>query len=210
MDKTIEIIENVKKSYKPNLIRIYLNCEKTTASYSEAIKISKNDLNVFKNLLNKNKLSEIKIFTENFSINEEKDSYKDKDGLIKYKTIGFTFNQSLRLDIDFDSDLLGLLLDLISKSNIGYTLSLSFDLKDKETYQEELYLEALKKAKNRAEISAETLGVKLKELVNVEHENLIQSSNRVMPLRAARNDDFSLNANDIVLMDRVKTVYSFE
>lgn len=210
MDKTIEIIENVKKSYKPNLIRIYLNCEKRTTSYSEAIKISKNDLNVFKNLLNKNKLSEIKIFTENFSINEEKDSYKDKEGLIKYKTIGFTFNQSLRLDIDFDSDLLGLLLDLISKSNIGYTLSLSFDLKDKETYQEELFLEALKKAKNRAEISAETLGVKLKELINVEHENSIQSSNRIMPLRSARNDDFSLNANDIVLMDRVKIVYSFE
>lgn len=210
MDKTIEIIENIKKTYKPDLIRIYLNCEKRTASYSEAIKISKNDLAVFKNLLNKNKLSEIEILTENFSIDEEKDSYKDKDGLIKYKTIGFVFNQSLRLDIDFKSDLLGLLLDLISKSNIGYTLSLSFDLKNKDAYQEKLFIEALKKAKNRAEIGTETLGVKLKELVNVEHENSIQTSNRVVTLRAARNDDFSLNANDIVLLDRVKIIYSLE
>lgn len=100
--------------------------------------------------------------------------------------LGYEVHQSLLLEFDFDQKLLLNLMGKIAASNTNATVEINFTLADREMAEAKMLAEAATNARAKAEVLANTSGVKLGELRSINYDGgatVFRSETNFQPLR---------------------------
>lgn len=181
-EKKIIVTGKGHASKKPDAIEINITLVTVNKNYGDSINISSDKVKTILKGITNLGVKETDLKTTNYSI---KTVYKSvKDNFNNYNQVfnGYSCNHSLSLEIDMDLKLLGNILGSISsiletdneKTNYNdfqdkTNLTIKFTLKDKEGIKNEAVENAIKVAKEKAKILADTADVKLGEIIDINY-----------------------------------------
>lgn len=97
--------------------------------------------------------------TENYSLSPV---YSDK-----YKLMSYEANNMLKVRVD-DLEKLGIVIDKLSEAGVDIVSHISFDLRDRSRYEQQLIGEALKESQRKADIVAAAGGRRLGRLLSAD------------------------------------------
>ena len=107
--------------------------------------------------------------TVNFSVDAEYTGYSDKNGNWKQRFVGYRFNQTLKIEFPLDNELLGRILYALAKSGVKSEFRIQYTVRDVEACRNELLGNAVRDAKEKANVLAEASGVKLGMVMTVDY-----------------------------------------
>ena len=164
---TVKGTGNVK--VKPDLIVITMSLESIHLDYNRTMKLAAEAVEGLLKAIQSLGFVKTDLKTTNFNISTHYESYRDNDNNYKSKFDGYLCEQGLKLEFDFDTEMLSKVLTTISKVNIEPRLNIQFSVKDKDAVSEELLVSATENAKHKAEILAKASGVILGDLISIEY-----------------------------------------
>ena len=164
---TVKGTGNVK--VKPDLIVITMSLESIHLDYNRTMKLAAEAVEGLLKAIQSLGFVKTDLKTTNFNISTHYESYRDNDNNYKSKFDGYLCEQGLKLEFDFDTEMLSKVLTTISKANIEPRLNIQFSVKDKDAVSEELLVSATENAKRKAEILAKASGVILGDLISIEY-----------------------------------------
>ena len=153
------IVEGTGKlKISPDEIKINFNYKVKADTYDKVLEQGASTVSNFINLLNNLGFKKDEIKTQSFYINEEQvyDEIRRK-----YVKDGYSFNQNLRLNIDYNMDKIAQIMTEISKLPIPPTYSIQFGVKENEKVKQQIidlaYKDAYFYAQAIAQASDKTL-----------------------------------------------------
>ena len=164
---TVKGTGNVK--VKPDVIVITMSLESIHLDYNRTMKLAAEAVEGLLKAIQSLGFVKTDLKTTNFNISTHYESYRDNDNNYKSKFDGYLCEQGLKLEFDFDTEMLSKVLTTISKVNIEPRLNIQFSVKDKDAVSEELLVSATENAKRKAEILAKASGVILGDLISIEY-----------------------------------------
>lgn len=167
MNRLITIKGTGNISIKPDLTIITMNLESQKYDYEETMKLAAKSINILQDAIETAGFDRKDLKTTNFNIRTHYENYRDKDNNYKSKFDGYVCEQGLKLEFDFNTDLMSKVLTAIGKAPIEPNLNIQFSIKDKDAVNEELLIRATENAKRKAEILTKALGVTLGDLISI-------------------------------------------
>lgn len=193
MDKTITVKGIGSVSKKPDLIVVTLNLESEAPDYAETMKLAAGDVDALQKTLIDIDFDKDQLKTMNFNVTTRYESYQDENNAFKNRFLGYVCNQSLKLEFDYDTDLLARALDSLAKSPVNPQFSIAFSIKDKAALSEELLASATKNAAQCADMLARASNKRRGELLSIAY-----NWNELAPLSRT---EFSVDQNRAKLAD---------
>ena len=209
MQKTIKITGKGHIKVSPDIMRLNLEIQEVYKDYEETLKMSSEYTETLRNVIQTLGFKRKDLKTTAFNIDLVYENYQE-DGVYKEKIQGYKFSHKMKLEFEKDNRLLGKLLYAFAHSSVTPKLSLDYTISDPDCVKNELLKKAVEDAKKKAEIIAQTSGVKLWEIVNVDYSWEESSfSERTVSTYEIRccEGDYSLNIeNDDIDMEEAVTV----
>ena len=178
MDKLLKLTGCGETSKAPDIITISLNILGENKDYNDAMSECDKKVMSLKESLKSVGLEDSQIKTTDFrvkTINKYVEQFKQG----KYVFDKFSVSHSLSVKLPFDLKLLARSIDKIVESNVSPNFSIHFSVEDEKLLKERAIAEAVKDCKEKADILAESAGVKLKDIVSIDHS--FQQVNVYMP-----------------------------
>jgi hypothetical protein len=151
-----------KLSRTPNWVVINFIVVGEDINYQEAInKVNKRTV-ALRSVIVESGFKKEDLKTVNFTVNARY-SYKDGQNIF----VGYEARHDLKLEFDFNMDTLNKLLANLANSRSEALLSISFEVKEKEEFNNALIIAAIKDAFNKAKLISETSNVKLGRIINI-------------------------------------------
>jgi uncharacterized protein YggE len=169
MNRTITIKGTGKVSVKPDLIIITMCLESHDYEYEKTMKLAAESINILQNAIEKAGFNKDNLKTTDFNIRTHYESYRDKDNNYKSRFDGYICEHGLKLEFDFDTEVLSNLLTAIGKAMVEPNLNIQFSVKDKDAVNEELLIRATENAKSKAEILTKASNVTLGDLISIDY-----------------------------------------
>lgn len=151
-------------STDPDLIVLSFGVEGRDASYSGAIEDLNHQVEALRRDLETIGIERKLIKTEDFSVRPDYDYVKGEQVLRGYVAV-----HSLTLKLPLDQDLLNRALAEVANSTGKPTVSMSFDVSDKESLQQRLLQAAVTNARRNAETLAAATSVELGAIISIEY-----------------------------------------
>lgn len=161
---TVKGVGNV--SLKPDLIEISLHLRSLDMDYEKSASLEAAQLNNLQAALKSIGFKEEDIKTSYYNVSAE---YSDYNEAGERKFSGYACTQGLNIRFKLDTDLLNLTLKTISASLSEPDLSVAFTVKDKNAADEALLKSASDNAKRKAAILADSMGVRLGNILSVKY-----------------------------------------
>jgi uncharacterized protein YggE len=180
--RTIVVKGTGKISTPPDQIVVELNLEVASQQYDEAMELSTNQVEAIRQAIVRAGHEGKALTTGNFTVNTKYDSFHDNDGNWRQKFVGYECLHALRLEFDLDLSRLSATLEAITDCGAKPNLSILFSVKDKDLVTRELLKKAVQEATDKAETLAETSGVTLGDIHNIDYnwsEHHLYSDTRV-------------------------------
>lgn len=166
--KTITVTGKGLLKIHPDVTRVIIELTGIKRDYGEAILLSSKLTKDLQNLLQPLGFAPTEIKTLSFSIEPERESYKEND---EYKTrlAGYRFTHSVKIEFDSDNHRLSEILYALGHSSIHPEFSLAYTVKDPEAVKNRLLAKAVEDAKIKAGVLAKAAGIRIGELVHIDY-----------------------------------------
>ena len=212
MDRTMVITGKGKVSANPDLAIIRLPVENYNMRYSNAVK----ELNSIVNQLRK-ALVQLGIEKENIKTRDFKvDNVAEYDKVRKAKIIkGYNAQHDLVLEIPLHNKLINQIINKVSEIDETIAIQINFSVREKEEYLQRLLQNAFEEAKKKASIIAESSGISLKEIVNINYSFsdiyfISETSADYNSIRYDQDYSADLNPKDIDMSENVTITWRIE
>lgn len=209
---TVKGTGNVK--VKPDLIVITLSLESLHLDYSKTMKLAAEAVEELQKAIGSVGFDRTELKTTNFNISTHYESYRDRDNNYKSKFDGYLCEQGLKLEFDFDNEIMSKVLTSISKVKSEPRLNIQFSVKDKDAVNEALLVNATNNAKRKAEILAKASDVLLGDLLSIEYDwgelHLYSQTRYAMEdqmMKLSESSAPSIEPEDIEVSDTVSFVW---
>lgn len=167
MEKIIRVTGEGRGNVSPDTIEVRLGLTALDKSYSKSLE--EVDKKVLKIKAEMKKLDIEDVKTENFSIHPQKRRVYGKANDYKDVFLGFETSHNLRICFDFDCKLLGDVVSSLADSLSEPRFNISFTSKKMEEAKSDALKSAVEKAKSDAEALAAAAGVKLGDILSINH-----------------------------------------
>lgn len=179
--RTISVQGYGEVKVKPDVANINFNLSATNLEFNKAVDELNSKVNSLSKELRKVGVSKDDIHSSNYSINKEvKHNYKTGDKTF----IGFKVSHSISLQTSADTKSVNKVFDAIIKSLSDVELNLSFGIKNPEKSKDLMLINAIKDAKNKAEVMAEASELELGKIISINYStapvNYRGGNNRMM------------------------------
>ncbi|MBR5666534.1 MAG: SIMPL domain-containing protein [Lachnospiraceae bacterium] len=154
---------------KPDRIRLMLTMTDVKKDYDKAIREASEKSEELQKAFKGCGFQPEDLKTVNFSVDAEYTGYSDKNGNWKQCFVGYRFNQTLKIEFPLDNELLGRILYALAKSGVKSEFRIQYTVKDVEACRNELLGNAVRDAKEKANVLAEASGVKLGMVMTVDY-----------------------------------------
>ena len=169
MKKIIRVTGKGQISVPPDRIRLLFELEECKDTYREAIKASKESVDELRKIFEKLGFDVKELKTTNFEINSVFETEKIKKDEYKRVFKGYKYSNVLKIEFDLDHDLLGKILDNVSRCECHPEFDISYTIKDKEAVKNKLLEKAVKDSRVKAEVLAKAAEMNLDELVSIDY-----------------------------------------
>lgn len=169
MKKIIRVTGKGQLSIPPDRIRLLFELEECKDTYREAIKASKESVDELRKIFEKLGFDVKELKTTNFEINSVFETEKVKKDEYKQVFKGYKYSHVLKIEFDLDHDLLGKILDNVSRCECHPEFDISYTIKDKEAVKNKLLEKAVKDSRVKAEVLAKAAEMNLDELVSIDY-----------------------------------------
>ncbi|MEG0132585.1 MAG: SIMPL domain-containing protein [Clostridium sp.] len=168
-ERTIKVNGHGKVSVLPDTIEINMVLTTVKPTYEEAMKEAGISLNKLRNCLREVGFDKEDVKTTDFRVNTKYENVKDMEDNYKKVFIGYEVTNNIRIEFEQNSIVLGKVLDVLSKCEATPELAIQYKLKDDNKGKELVLKNAINDAKVKAKIMADTAGVRLGKVVNMEY-----------------------------------------
>lgn len=169
MGRTIKVTGKGSLSVKPDTICLSIEAEGVYSEYEKAIQESADQTKVLKESLEKSGLSGKDLKTKHFSIQSEYESYRDKNDDYQRRFIGYKFTHHTEIKFPNDNRQLGRTLYALSHCPVEVEFTIHYIVSHPEGVKNELLKKAVADSRAKAEILAESAGVKLGEIERIDY-----------------------------------------
>ena len=200
--RTIRVQGHANVSKRPDIIVLSFAVVEKELVYQDCIRNANQRVEILQLELEKLHIDKKSLKTTNYSISTD---YVYDDKKKERVFTGYKVNHSLQLELPFDKEQTGRIIDMLSLSKSRAEMNISFDLKDKQALQKELLETAVELAKRNAEIIASSAGITLGPIRSIEYgwsEIRIENHLRLdaMELRSSLAD---IEPEDLTAQDSV-------
>jgi uncharacterized protein len=150
----------------PDTVVLSFSISGRDMKYDQSIKRVNTRVETLREELERLGIDQKALKTTNFSI--QSDSRYD-DRKKEHVFLGYVCNHSLQLELPFDKEELGKIIDTLAGSISHAEMRISFGILDKEGLRLEMLDKAVQVAKSNAEVLARSAGVKLGQIQNIEY-----------------------------------------
>lgn len=216
MSRTITVKGNGRISVKPDLITLTLILNGKSKVYEDAVQSTTKQLDTLKDNLTKIGFEEDCIKTASFNVRTEYDNVRDEKGNYNRVFSGFICTHNLKVEFDFDRELLSKAIGVIVSCMVEPELYIKFGVKDMSKVNEELLKLATLNAKKKAKILAKSGGVKLGELMSIDYNfgdinavsrTAVSYDSASLGARKMMVNDVNINPEDITLEETAVFVW---
>lgn len=213
---TIQVVGSSKISIKPDIGILVISIKDHDMNFSEAIVgLNKKTVDVGKQIVAIGfKSDDIK--TTDFQVNEHT-VYRRGESVDS----GYVATQNVKVEFPNDKENITRILNTFSKSQTDFTLNFDFKLSDglKEKVQEELLQLAIKSSTEKAKLIAESSGVRLGKIREINYGNNYYAGMREVEDRAvyavasavaASEPMIGFTPNDLLFTDNVLVIWEIK
>lgn len=216
--KTLRVTGKGRLSLKPDIIVISFKSSAVYTDYAETIAMASKATKDLKAVIAKAGVDSELLKTSNLDVSPSYDSWYDDNNHRHEKFIGYEYTHRSNIKIDNDNKVLGKLLYEVSASPLDVKFDISYTVKDMEKAKNDLLREAVKDAKEKAEVLSEAASVKLKGIEDISYSwSELEIYSRPISLKsnmlcAAPSDSFDIDidADDIDVDDTVTVVWEID
>lgn len=194
MERTITIKGKADILVSPDYTTVVLFLRETDKSYKKAFESLQQKSIDISECAKSVGISEDDIKTTNYSAQALKKTERDRKGNYIQVDDGYACSQTLSIGFNTDPVLLGDLISAINKKVDNPNMTISFSIKDKKKYEEELLKKVTEDAQSKAKIFCQPSNAKIGKLLSVNYQrgNLFVPfpvrTPVAPPVRAANND----------------------
>ena len=219
MSRSITVKGIGKLSLKPDQTVISLTLRSFNKVYDKAMDDAADHLDRLRAVLVGVGFAKDDLKTADFNVGTEYESRQDRNGSYKRVFVGYVVTHGLKLEFDFDTQLLSKTLGAIAACVAEPELSVRFTVKDKDAVSIALLESVCVNAKAKAEILARASGVKLGSLVSIDYSwgelhlyspTHYEIEERCIPMPCAADHDIEIEPDDIDVIDSVTFVWEIE
>lgn len=156
-------------SVKPDLIVLRLSMETAEYEYDAAMKAAAEKIDFLNKALEAAGFEKKSAKTADFRVRADYDRLNDGKGNYTSVFMGYKCRHELKIEFDFDTKRLAKALSEISECIAKPEISIDFTVKDSSAVSGELLKEAVKNAREKAEILCAASGAKLGELLSIDY-----------------------------------------
>ena len=164
--RTIRVQGHANVSKRPDIIVLSFDVTEKESVYKNCIRNANQRVEILQLELEKWHIDKKSLKTINYSISTD---YVYNDKKKERVFTGYKVNHSLQLELPFDKEQTGRIIDMLSLSKSRAEMNISFDLKDTQALQKELLETAVELAKRNAEIIAGSARITLGPIRSIEY-----------------------------------------
>lgn len=170
MSRTIKIKGVGRTTVEPDFVVLSLKLETKHKKYEAAIEEATRKITELNYALEKAGFEKGSVKTVSYNVRMDYSAYRDRKGMFQKNFEGYVCNNSLKIEFDFDSVILGKALNAVSTCLSEPQMDISFTIKDKDAVSDRLLKSAAVNAKRRAEILCSGCGAELGKLISVDYD----------------------------------------
>lgn len=169
MERTITIRGIGRARTRPDTIVIPMTVESTNTAYAQAIESNVKQITLLREAVKKSGFRKEDLKTVNYIVQTV--YHSEKDMYDNYRSVfdGYRCRHDLKLEFDFDTDRLGMVLKAVSESKVSPELNIRFTVKDVDGVTNEMLQTAAIDANVKALTLCRASGVEMGELVSIDY-----------------------------------------
>lgn len=210
MKRTIRIKGESNLKIVPDTVVFTLDLNLTDLNYQKALSTHQNNHHEIIEALLARGFKKEEILTSNLDISMQYE-YQEERGVSKKKLVGYRISQELKISFPLDNDRINLVITKLAETSVNPELRISFTVSNQEKYTANLLKAATKDALEKAHLLAESTGVKLGELLEIDYswdEIRFESASRYNVARAnLMSLDMSFQPEAIEIKDSVNFLW---
>lgn len=193
-----------KITIQPNIVIISFRMKSSCKEYSDTLKVLNHQTESLRKSLDLIGIDRAKLKTTDFEIGTDTKEINNK-----YVLLGYWASHKLMIELPFEKELLNSVLQQIAKSQSGAGVSIYFSAKDSEKHHKQILIEAVRDAKSKASILAETSGVILGKIqeINYGHTSIHFYDHGISDMECCDGVNADIEPKDITASDTVSLVY---
>lgn len=216
--RTLKVTGSANILVPVDTITIHITNSDTQKTYENSLNSSKTALIEFKKQLHLNGFNKKDLKTVNFNINTDYENYKDNNGNYKKRFLGYKYYHSMKLSFKLNDSKFTQVLTSLNTIKGNTEFYLDYKIEDTEKFKNELLIKAIENTKNKAKILANTSGVTLERISNIDY-SFNETNNFISPFRienkilgAKMSSDSLLNINpeDLKFKDTVTITWEIK
>jgi uncharacterized protein YggE len=214
MKRTITVTGEAKVSAKPDLVILSLSLEALDQEYEQAMEKAAKQMADLDSSLAAAGFEKDAIKTTSFQVETDYERIQDENGNWKNVFNGYKVYHRLKVEFDFDTEVLARALNAVSESSADPQLSVNFTIKDPSDIKEKLLESLTKNAKRKALVLCEASGLSLGDLLTINYSwgeiNLVSDTDfRLENSRTAMlmEESIDIRPDDIDLRDSALFVW---
>lgn len=169
MERRITIKGVGRATIKPDYVVLSLSVEVKETKYANAVEKAAEKIAKLNSALEKAGFEAESAKTANYNVKENYNMVRDRKNQVQRQFDGYICTHRLKIEFDYDMELLGKALSTITSSLSEPQLDISFTIKDKDAVNDELLSNAAKNARRKAEILCAAAGATLGKLITVDY-----------------------------------------
>lgn len=197
MKRTITIKGVGRAAIKPDLVILSVTVEAKEKKYASAVENAAKKIKRLNGALQQSGLEADSAKTVSYDVHENYNFVRDRKNQMQRQLDGYNCVHRLKIEFDYNAELLGKVLATISMSLADPQLDVSFSVKDKEAVDAELLGNAAKDARRKAEILCTASGAELGKLLKINYDwkdiNICERAD----LRMGDTCAFAMSAADV-------------
>ncbi|MBO6052140.1 MAG: SIMPL domain-containing protein [Clostridia bacterium] len=217
MPRTITVRGTGKISAKPDRISVSLTVEAKDPDYAAAMTKADLDADAISEAVREAGIEEDALRMANFNVRADYESVHDEHGNWKNVFAGYAVTRTYTLLFPLDTDVLSAFLGNVGASEASPQLSVSFVLSDPDKAKRDALEDAVRDAREKAELLAQASGCELGTLLSVEYSvahreavsgTAFECDNGAMPMMAKAAFRMNAAPQDIEIADNA--VFTWE
>ena len=199
LNRTMTIKGVGKLSLRPNYTVISMSLNTANIDYGKAMDEASEHMEALRRAIADIGFEKSDLKTTGFDVDTEYRNECDDKGNYTDVFEGYSVRHNLKLEFDFDNDLLAAVLNAVSDCIADPELNVKFTVKDREAVSAALLENACTNARAKAEILAKASGVTLGELLCINYD--WGELHLYSPTRYALEDNAPMSMPCVAMMD---------
>ncbi|MGO2119044.1 MAG: SIMPL domain-containing protein [Fusobacterium sp.] len=216
--RTLKVTGSANILVPVDTITIHITNSDTQKTYENSLNSSKTALIEFKKQLHLNGFNKKDLKTVNFNINTDYENYKDNNGNYKKRFLGYKYYHSMKLSFKLNDSKLTQVLTSLNTIKGNTEFYLDYKIEDTEKFKNELLIKAIENTKNKAKILANTSGVTLERISNIDYSfnetnNFIspfRGENKILGAKMSSDSLLTINPEDLKFKDTVTITWEIK